>query len=249
MTTSTAPLIVEGVATTIDRFFAVIDGWRDELQDSIRAESAPSAASLDPAVERLVLPALENRLVTGAGFVAAPGLLADAQWHLAWWLADAAASVPRRLTTVDDPSNDQFRDYTALEWWRVPVRTRARHLTGPYVDYVCTDDYTITITTPVMDGDEVLGVVGIDCLVDRLERELRPLLLTHGGAALVNASSRVVTATDARLETGSILRTEGLADALAPLRDARPGRVDAALPGDVRVLSCGDTSLALVSGL
>ena len=28
----------------------------------------------------------------------------------------------------------------------------ARHLTGPYVDYVCTDDYTVTITTPVTVG-------------------------------------------------------------------------------------------------
>ncbi len=248
-TTTAAPQIAEGVAATIDRVFAVIDSWRDRLHDELSDPGARTAQHLDPLTEQLVLPALEDGLITGAGFVAAPGLLSDAEWHLAWWLADAAASGPRRLATVDDPASDMFRDYTALEWWRVPARTHARHLTGPYVDYVCTDDYTVTITSPVIDGGEMLGVVGVDCLVDRLERELRPPIVAHGGAAIVNASSRVVTATDAHLETGAILRLGGLAEALAPLREAQPGPVDAALPGDVRVLSCGDTSLALITGL
>ncbi|GAT71937.1 hypothetical protein MHM582_0405 [Microbacterium sp. HM58-2] len=248
-TATAAPQIADGVAATLDRIFAVIDGWRDSLHEALADPSARTAERTDPITHRLVLPALEDGLITGAGFVAAPGLLSDAEWHLAWWLADAAASGPRRLATVSDPSSDMFRDHTALEWWRVPARTHARHLTGPYVDYVCTDDYTVTITSPVIEDGEMLGVVGVDCLVDRLERELRPPIVAHGGAAIVNASSRVVTATDARLETGAILRLDGLADALAPLREAQPGAVDIALPGDVRVLSCGDTSLALVTGL
>lgn len=249
ITASAAPQIAEGVATTIDRVFAVIDGWRDRLHEVLADPVARTAQTVDPVTQDLVVPALEDGLITGAGFVAAPGLLSDAEWHLAWWLADAGAAGPRRLATVDDPSSDMFRDYTTLEWWRVPARTHARHLTGPYVDYVCTDDYTVTITAPVIEDGEMLGVVGVDCLVDRLERELRPPLVAHGGAAIVNASSRVVTATDAHLETGAILRLEGLAEALSPLREAQPGPVDTALRGDVRVLSCGDTSLALVTGL
>ncbi len=37
-----------------------------------------------------------------------------------------------------------------------PERTGTRHLTGPYVDYLCTDDYTVTVTTPVtLDGEMV----------------------------------------------------------------------------------------------
>lgn len=248
-TATAAPQIADGVAATLDRIFAVIDGWRDSLHEVLADPAARTAQHIDPVTRQLVLPALEDGLITGAGFVAAPGLLSDAEWHLAWWLADAAASGPRRLATVSDPSSDMFRDHTTLEWWRVPARTHARHLTGPYVDYVCTDDYTVTVTSPVIEDGQMLGVVGVDCLVDRLERELRPPLVAHGGAAIVNASSRVVTATDARLETGAILRLDGLAEALAPLREAQPGAVDAALPGDVRVLSCGDTSLALVTGL
>lgn len=247
--TTSAPQIAQGIATTVDRLVAVTDDWRDRLAAVLSDDGARSAGTLDPLVHDLVLPAFDGGLVTGAGFVAAPGLLEDAHWHLAWWLADRDVTSPRRLATVDDPDSDQFRDYTALEWWRVPARTHARHLTGPYVDYVCTDDYTITITSPIEADGELLGVVGVDCLVDRLESELRPFLRASGGAAVVNSSSRVVTATDARLETGSILRAPGLAEALAPLREAVPGEVDALLPGDVRVLSCGDTSLALITGL
>ncbi|MGZ8804534.1 MAG: PDC sensor domain-containing protein, partial [Microbacterium sp.] len=179
--------VAERVAETIDGLFATIDGWRDRLQNHLETDAAPTAATLDPVVEAFAVSALAaNGLITGSGFVAAPGLLSDAQWHLAWWLGGAAGI--RRLATIDDPSNDQFRDYTTLEWWRFPARTGARHVTGPYVDYVCTDDYTVTITTPVTVGGRLLGVVGMDVLVDRLERELLPLLRAAGvPIAVVNA--------------------------------------------------------------
>lgn len=248
-TTQTPERTAHEVAATFDGVFALIDGWHDDLERHFAGTDDPTAASLDPIAEALAVPAItSDGLITGAGFVAAPGLLSDATWHLAWWLASADGA--RRLATVDDASSEQFRDYTALEWWRVPVRTGARHLTGPYVDYVCTDDYTVTITTPVVVGSSFLGVVGTDVLVDRLERGLLPLLRGLGvPAALVNASGRVVTATDARREPGSILRLDGLGDALAPLREAHPDGVDVTLTGGVRVLSCGETSLALVIGL
>jgi len=238
----------DDVAATFVDIFTTIDGWHDALEEHFAHADEPTAATLDPVAEALAVPAITNDgLITGAGFVAAPGLLSDATWHLAWWLASADGA--RRLATVDDASSEQFRDYTALEWWRIPVRTGARHLTGPYVDYVCTDDYTVTITTPVVVDGRFLGVVGTDVLVDRLERGLLPLLRALGTpTALVNASGRVVTATDARREPGSILRLDGLGDVLAPLREAHPDGVDVVLPGGARVLSCGDTSLALVIG-
>ncbi|MET0812286.1 MAG: cache domain-containing protein [Microbacterium sp.] len=232
------------VATTIDDIFATIDGWRALLEDRLGMDAAPTAAAVDPLIETFAVPAVGGgTLLTGAGFVAAPGVLADAEWHLAWWLADPRTRA-RRLATIDDPAHDQFRDYTTLEWWRVPASTGARHLTGPYVDYVCTDDYTVTITTPVMVGGRMLGVVGADALVDRLERALLPVLRSGGApATVVNASGRVVTSTDARREPGSILRLAGLAGAIAS-----PGTL-APLDGGGGVVACGDTSLALVVGV
>lgn len=251
--TTTAALtpvqIADRVASTIDELFARVDRWRDTLEEHLTADPSPSAAELDPIVQSFAEPALAaDGLVTGSGFVAAPGLLSDAHWHLAWWLGGVLGI--RRLATIDDPSNDQFRDYTSLEWWRLPARTGTRHVTGPYVDYVCTDDYTVTITTPVTVDGRLLGVVGMDVLVDRLEQELLPLLRAAGSPiAVVNASGRIVTSTDTRREPGSMLRLDGLHEALAPLREPVPPSISTRLADGAEVIACGDTSLALVVGL
>ena len=258
---TSAEHIARRIASTIDPVFAMIDGWRDVLEaeldgplaGALTGAAAPTATALDPVVEALVSPELdaEGSLITGAGFVAAPGFLADAPWHLAWWLSGSNTFGPgsglRRLATVDDPDSEQFRDYTTLEWWRVPARTGTRHLTGPYVDYLCTDDYTVTITTPVRVDGEMVGLVGTDLYVARLEQVLLPVIRESGHpCTLVNASGRIVASTDARRATGALLRLEGLAEALAPLREAVMVTDAAALPGGEAVVPCGDTTLALV---
>lgn len=253
----TALQIAARIASTIDPVFAMIDGWRDRIEAELLAVATPSAERLDPRIAELVGPPLEapGSLITGAGFVAAPGYLADAPWHLAWWLSGAntfgggAHPGLRRLDAVSDPDAEQFRDYTVLEWWRVPARTGTRHLTGPYVDYLCTDDYTVTITTPVRAAGEMAGVVGTDLYVARLERVLLPVVRESGHpCTLVNASGRIVTSTDSHRATGALLRLDGLSAALAPLREregSTPGE-SSALPGGATVVPCGDTSLALV---
>jgi hypothetical protein len=252
------------IASTIDPVFASVDAWRDTLAGRFAGESGapggagPLARDFDPAVEDLVRDELTRPggLVTGAGFVAAPGYLTDAPWHLAWWLGSAntfrSGRGMRRLVAVSDPESEQFRDYTTLEWWRVPARTGTRHLTGPYVDYLCTDDYTVTITTPVLVGGEHVGVVGVDLYVARLEEVLLSVLAESGRTCtLVNASGRIVVSTDPHLATGALLRSDGLAEALAPLRgvegtDTAGAAAPTVLPGGTVVLPCGDTSLALV---
>jgi len=255
--------IARRIASTIDPVFAMIDGWRDVLErelsgslaGALTGAGAPSAETLDPVVAALVSPELERdgSLITGAGFVASPGYLSDAPWHLAWWLSGSntfgAGPDPklRRLEAVSDPDSEQFRDYTTLEWWRVPARTGTRHLTGPYVDYLCTDDYTVTITTPVRAGGEIVGLVGTDLYVARLEQVLLPVIRESGHpCTLVNASGRIVASTDARRATGALLRIDGLVDALAPLHDVVSATDAVALSGGQTVVPCGDTSLALV---
>jgi hypothetical protein len=253
-----ASAIAGRIADVIDPVFALIDGWQHELEERLAAEPEPRAADLDPAVAATVAAELDRpgTLITGAGFVAAPGYLADAPWHLAWWLSDGNPfrGVPargiRRLDAVSDPDAESFRDYTTLEWWRVPERTGTRHLTGPYVDYLCTDDYTVTVTTPVVVGGDMVGIVGADMYVARLEQVLLPVLReTERRCTIVNASGRIVASNDPHRATGALLRFEGLAEALAPVRESG-GAVTptdaAALPGGATVVPCGDTSLALV---
>ncbi|BDZ64504.1 cache domain-containing protein [Agromyces mangrovi Wang et al. 2018] len=238
------------IAETVDGLFALIGTWRDEVAAHVADRVTPLAEGLDAVVERFATGVLADpdSLMTGAGFVAAPGLLADAPWHLAWWLGDANTfglegrePAIRRLEAVVDPEAESFRDYTTLEWWRVPSATGRRHLTGPYVDYLCTDAYTVTITVPVHVDGEMIGVVGADVYVSELESALLPVIDATGlVCTVVNARGRVVASTDAQRAVGTVLRLEGLRDVLDGIGGTRE------LGGVGRVHACGDTTLALV---
>ena len=88
----------------------------------------------------------------------------------------AAAAAPEL-----DAEEESFYDYTVLPWFTVPRETGRRHVTGPYVDWLCTQEYTLTFTVPVFGthperGRCHLGVVGADIVAGWLERRLLPLL-------------------------------------------------------------------------
>lgn len=228
---------VGSVGATFGSVFEQIGSWRTSLEALVAASGGTvTAAVIDELTETLVVPGLsrDGALIIGAGFVAAPGFLADTDWHLAWWLGHSntfgvgsADPALRRLEAEEDPASESFRDYTTLEWWRVPASRGVRHITGPYVDYLCTDDYTLTLTMPVMHAGEMIGVVGADLYVNDVERTLLPPVRAIGGAAtLINASRRVVVSTDPHRPTGSILRPDAAGE----------------------TISVGDTSLLLVLG-
>jgi len=169
----------------------------------------PVRADLAP-IEPLAYAELRrpDRLVAGSGLIADPALIADAPWHLAWWTTDAADRI-EPLAVVSDPARDGFRDYTVLEWWATPRRTGRRHVTGPYVDYLCTDAYTLTFTVPVHHPDgSMAAVVGSDVYVSRAERMLLPALRACGRpATVVNAAGRVVASTHPAHATGAPVRS------------------------------------------
>lgn len=232
---STVRDCVIAVGSTFRVVFAQIEAWCAVIEAEVAArDGAIDRRRIDDLVETLVVPSLsgDGALIIGAGFVARPGFLDDAEWHLAWWLGHAntfgvgsADPTVRRLRAVEDPASESFRDYTALEWWRVPTTTGEPHITGPYVDYLCTDDYTLTLTMPVRHGAELIGVVGADLYVNDIERALLPHVRSiRGQATVVNASGRVVVSTDPHRPTGSLLRT---------------GR-------EQGTIECDDTSLRLV---
>jgi hypothetical protein len=208
---------VNAIDRTFDGVFARIDAWRTLIEAYVdQHDGAPTVDGIDRVVESITVPELsvDGALVIGAGFVAVPGFLADAEWHLAWWLGHAntfgigsADPSVRRLVAEEDPASESFRDYTTLEWWRVPTTTGARHITGPYVDYLCTDDYTLTLTVPAYHRDQLIGVVGADLYVNDVERALLAHLRGFDAATIINASGRVVVSTDPHRPTGSLLRT------------------------------------------
>jgi len=92
--------------------------------------------------------------------------------------------------------------------------TGEAHIAGPYVDYLCSDEYTITVAAPVSIDDEFVGVTGLDVLIDTVERDLTPRLVKLGSAiTIVNSAGRVVVSTNRRVATGESLRGDGYRDA------------------------------------
>ncbi len=162
--------------------------------------------------------------VAGAGFVAAPGLLADAPYWLEWWLGDERDGVTtcRRLAAETDPTALGFRDYTELPWYAAPRETDADHVTGPYVDYVCTDQHTLTFTRPVHVEGRFAGIVGADVLTAWIERTLAAELAACTRACVVvNAGGRVVVASESTWVVGDLVRDHaGTSWGAVPCRNA-----------------------------
>jgi hypothetical protein len=203
------------VVALCESTFAAVEGLRgvaDQLLLPFSQGVSPAAADVTPidGAVRHVLDVPGSPLV-GAGLVVAPDVLADAGHWMQWWSRDGAGE-PKRLHPELDPEVESFYDYTTLPWFTVPRETGRRHVTGPYVDWLCTGEYTLTFTVPVFGthperGRCHLGVAGADIVAAWLERRLLPLLhRMDGPVALVNAEGRVVVANRPALVTGAVVR-------------------------------------------
>jgi hypothetical protein len=144
--------------------------------------------------------------VVGAGFVAAVGLFEDRPWWLEWFVREAGAV--ERLRVPLGPEQPGFYDYTTTKWFLEPERDRRRHVIGPFVDYLCTEDLTLTFSQPVLVHDAFVGVAACDIRAVTVERELLPLLRrmreTH---VVVNADDRVLCSNSGRFVCGDLLES------------------------------------------
>ncbi|WP_182904732.1 cache domain-containing protein [Microbispora sp. H13382] len=157
------------------------------------------------------LPAHVTALIAGIGFIAAPGLLADAPWYLEWWQENPSGA-PVRLLRNMDPASSAFYDYTHWDWYAGPSSGAERTVCGPYVDYLCTDEYSLTLSVPVVAGGSFAGVAAADVFVRRFEGAVLPALREIPGPAfLVNAEGRVVASNTASWVAGSVYRDGGSA--------------------------------------
>jgi len=195
-------LLAERVTRLCESTFAAVEGLRGVAAQLFPATGPDGVAPIADVV-RPVLETPGTPLV-GAGLIVAPGVLPGAGHWMEWW--HRAPEGVQRLEPELDPGADDFYDYTQLPWFAIPRDTGVRHVTGPYVDALCTTEYTLTFTIPLLSARrEFLGVVGADIVVEWLERRLLPLLHRTGRtAALVNAENRVVAANHPDLVTGAV---------------------------------------------
>ena len=201
------------VAAHLDR----LGGWvRTQLVALgalvVQELAGPAPRRHDLAIEepcRTLLARAGELPLAGCGFVAAPNVLVDAPYWLEWWTADhrVGAASCRRLAAETDPSAVGFRDYTELPWFVGPQQSGSMQVTGPYIDYVCTDQHTLTVTMPVSRTGEFIGVVGLDVLAATLETVLAPGLdVAPVNCVVINSGGRVVAAAEPTLLVGDLIR-------------------------------------------
>ncbi|MEU4195193.1 cache domain-containing protein [Kribbella sp. NPDC026611] len=200
--------VLEVVESVVEGAFGLANLIGSEAQAVFAQDSTAKRADL-AGLLAVIRPALEDPagLIQGAGFVAAVDALADSRWWLEWFMR--SNGVAERLLVDTDPRGENFYDYGSLPWFDVPQRTGRRYITGPYVDYLCTDDYTLTFTVPVVVQDRFVGVAGADVRVFTFEKAVLPCLrATHRKVAIVNDQGRIVLSNSARHVSGTLLRTE-----------------------------------------
>jgi Methyl-accepting chemotaxis protein-like, first PDC sensor domain len=179
-------------------------------------------------------------LVSGVGFVAAPGLLDDVPAWLEWSQRAADGSVHPLLLDLD-PERSAYSDYTHWDWFTLPRDTGQRAVAGPYVDYLCSDEYSLTLSSPVTIRGRFMGVAAADVYLRRFEAVVMPLLQRlPEPARLVNARGRVAASTDAHHLVGSLTKDPDFAAVLA-------GPADRAGHGGLRLRPCDGVPLILVT--
>lgn len=221
MSISSAATHTDIVSDYFGRAIAALKEWEEDFLDDLREARALGPVTTD-ALDAMVAPYAHRTFaadlpVYGAGFIAALDSLADARSHLAWW-----QGIDRtQLVLAAQSVTKQHIDYSELEWYRVPQQTGEAHVAGPYVDYLCSDEYTITVALPVMLDGAFAGVAGLDLLIDEVERDLTPRLARLGtDISVVNGIGRVLLSTSSWRETGDSIRS-----------DARDGLQSFACPG------------------
>ncbi|MBN9744887.1 MULTISPECIES: cache domain-containing protein [Amycolatopsis] len=238
--TLTGEEVVTQVSSLVEEIFARLKPVL-AAAETLLAESGELSADALHTIRPQVIEALGG-LVVGAGFVSAPNVLADQELGFEWWTSCRADDgAPEQLFISLDPESPNFLDYTRQSWFTVPRDSGRRHVNGPYVDYLCTDEYTLTFTIPVTRGEEFAGVVGADVYVREFERTVSRRLRALGRtAALLNAQGRVIVSNSVRKATGSLVREIDVPAWWAS------GAEPYTAPGGMTLRRCGDSPITLL---
>jgi hypothetical protein len=208
--TTDAERIAAAVTEVIERVFGAVAEIRPAALQVLEAEpdGAEASAPLEQRVRALL--AEPAQFAVGLGLIVAPRPGNGFRRRLHWWQVDPAAD---RLVALDPDLRSTslgFYDYTAADWFAVPLHTGRRHVVGPYVDVHGTGRYVLTLTEPVVADGEFLGVVGADVPVPRFESHLlRALAAVDAPFLVVNDEDRVVLSTSPGPLVGDRLPVDG----------------------------------------
>ncbi|MGA7203079.1 MAG: cache domain-containing protein [Specibacter sp.] len=201
----------ETTGTGVGELAAMIAGIEDLAAHWARDTTAwleSSGKATGTAIDKFIRPTVAAMLhepgamLAGAGFVATAGLLGPERSYIAWWQGEEL----ERVDALANFSPQSMSRYVKAEWFRIPVATREPHVTGPYIDLLCTDEYVLTFTHPVFKSGEVAGVVGLDVTAQILERAGLAALRSIGpDAVLVNAGGRSIISASPSVDAGDVV--------------------------------------------
>jgi hypothetical protein len=196
--------VIGSVAAEAFGVTALVDAFVTERLAARPADPRPLASAVAALREVVEGPlSVSGGRAVGAGFVATVGLFADRPWWLEWFVrADGAV---QRLDVPLEPTQLGFYDYTTTRWFREPEADGRRHVTGPFVDYLCTRDLTLTFSQPVVVAGRFVGVAACDIRAVTVERELLPVLRSVPGTLVVANDDRVLCSNSGRYVCGDLL--------------------------------------------
>jgi hypothetical protein len=227
--------VLTGITERIEQVLARVaetGAAAESIAAAARAAGRPlrrdDFSPLRPLVDKLLRE--HPGLAAGAGIVLAPGTLADTPRCIEWWWADQQARVSPLHVDLD-PGSAGFYDYTTTEWYREPERTGQPSVAGPYVDFICTRQYTFTLSAPLRCAGQFIGVAGADILATQVERLVLPGLAGLGRpAVLASGHGRVIASNTAAILPGTALPGQPLGARLVPVAGPCDGATGSLLP-------------------
>ncbi|MEF3322426.1 cache domain-containing protein [Gulosibacter sp. GYB002] len=167
------------------------------LEQSLAAPDEPFTREQATQFQHLAGQTLERLpLAKGAGFVVAHTRTGQRDQALQWRVRTETGSVPYLLIHAVAPAH--VYEYRHLSWYIAPAEYGCAGFTGPYFDFLCANQLTLTLSTPVFHHGEFAGVTACDIDVPDAERALLQACGDFSGeAALTNAEGQVICSTTA----------------------------------------------------
>ncbi len=85
--------------------------------------------------------------------------------------------------------HDSFETAAEQDYFTIPRRTRRECVIDPYVDYTAGDVVMSSVAVPIFDGERVVGVVGLDILLDSFNREVAGVRIAETGTAFMTGNN------------------------------------------------------------
>jgi hypothetical protein len=196
---------VSVIINTVEKVRADVIRLWGLAQRQRRRVARRDLAELQGTVKRLL--AETDVQINGAGFVVAPGVLADARMHLEWWREGIKPGHVIPLKVNLDEGGDTFYDYPNMPWFYKPQRERVGHVIGPYVDIMGIDMYICTFSLPIVYEGQFLGIAGADVPLSNLEAVVAPHLVEKNRSlVLVNDDLRVIASNSSKCLVGNFFQ-------------------------------------------